>query len=175
MSLNSKDLDNLISKLETLNKDIKKLPNKLSEEIAIEGFRELNRNYSLTPYDDNIQDVSTSVESSGNKASIIAQGRDVIYAEFGTGDKGEQNPHPDKSKYDLNAYNSGETIRYADDFSSFYGITSGNYWTYRRDGQFHITQGVPSGKQFFNTSKYLRDKGVREVEKRLVGDLLSKI
>lgn len=169
------ELTDLVKKLKQLSNDMKKLPDLLVEEVAHDGFLHLNTEYSLTPQDNNIQDINTDYRRTAKGYTIVAEGQDVIYAEFGTGDKGEQSPHPEKGKYNLNEYNSGETIRPADELSAYYGINSGLYWTYVRDGKFNITQGTPAGMQMFKTRNYIRKDGIKKASKRLVGDMLSKL
>lgn len=175
VGLDTGELTDLVKKLKQLSNDMKKLPSLLAEEVAHDGFLQLNLEYGLTPEDNNLQDINTKLEKTNKGYSIVAEGRDVIYAEFGTGDKGEQTPHPEKGKYNLKAYNSGETIRPADELSAYYGINGGLYWTYVRDGKFNITQGTPAGMQMFKTRNYIRKDGIKKASERLVGDMLSKL
>lgn len=182
VNFNQKDISDLISKLETLHSDIKDYPEKLTKEIAYDGLTHLDMLYASTPYQNNVGDINTRVRKTLNGYSIIASGQDVIYEEFGTGDMGEQNSHPEKSEYNLNDYNSGSTIRSVSNQSvstiqklNEHNITSGKYWTYVRDGQLHYTQGIPAGKQVFNTRNYIIEEGIKKANDKLVGDMLSKL
>lgn len=85
---------------------------------------------------------------------IALQGPGAVYDEFGTGDEGANDPHPRKSDFLLNPYNSGPTIRL--------DPLDRHYWVYKPmagepyfddDGKTH---GIPSGKMMYNTSKHLR-------------------
>lgn len=175
IDFNQKSISDLISKLEVIHSDMKNYPDKLAKEIAYDGLTHLDMLYASTPYQPNVGDIETRVRRTVNGYSIVASGQDVIYEEFGTGDMGEQNSHPEKSEYNLNDYNSGRTIRNANEYSAQHGITSGKYWTYVRDGNLYYTQGIPAGKQVFNTRNYIIDEGIKKANDKLVGDIISKL
>lgn len=92
---------------------------------------------------------------SGNKGYVALIGDSAVYDEFGTGEQGASDPHPMKGNFGLNPYNSGPHI--------FYNELAGRYqWRYRpMAGRPYftntgLTEGIPSGKQMYNTSKDLR-------------------
>lgn len=174
IGLDIKQIDNLIKSLNNLSKTLKKLPTEITNEIGELGLEILNEKYSQRKQDENITDINTSIKTSENRCDILSQGKDVVYEEFGTGDKGKGNPHPDKSKYNLNDYNSGKYIRNANEHSAKHGITSGKYWTYKKNGEVNYTQGVPSGKEMFNTSKELKEI-IPKVLQEKASDVLSKV
>lgn len=174
IGLDIKQIDNLIKSLNNLSKTLKKMPTEVTNEIGELGLEILNEKYSQRKQDANITDINTSIKSSENRCDILSQGKDVIYEEFGTGDKGKDDPHPDKSKYNLNDYNSGKYIRNANEHSAEHGITSGKYWTYKKNGEVNYTQGVPSGKEMFNTSKELKEI-IPKVLQEKASDVLSKV
>lgn len=71
--------------------------------------------------------------------TVIVEGPQVIYDEFGTGTEGLSNPHPTKNYYNLNGYNSG-----------FYIKTNKNgekYWIYYSEDidRYVTSHGVPAG------------------------------
>lgn len=66
-------------------------------------------------------------------------GLEVLYDEFGTGIVGAVNPHPQKGKYALQPYNSGETIRHFPD------NPGRDYWIYNTNGKYHVSHGVRAG------------------------------
>lgn len=168
-------INDIIKRLEKLNKNMSDLGMDLAREIAYDGLSELNKQYANTPYQPNSDTINTSVERSVKSYSIVASGKSVIYDEFGTGDIGASNSHPEKSEYPLNDYNSGKTIRNANEHSAKHGITSGKYWTYEKDGQIYYTQGIPAGKQMYNTRNYIINEGIKKAKDKVVGDLLSKL
>lgn len=174
IGLDIKQIGDLIKSLNTLSKTLEKMPNELVNELGVLGLEKLNEKYSQRKQDENITDINTSIKPSENRCDILSQGKDVIYEEFGTGDEGKGNPHPDKSKYNLNDYNSGKYIRNANESSSQHGITDGKYWTYKKDGDIKYTQGVPSGKEMFETSNYLKET-IPDVLKKKASDVLSKV
>lgn len=174
IGLDIKQIGDLIKSLNALSKTLEKMPNELVNELGVLGLEKLNEKYSQRKQDENITDINTSIKPSENRCDILSQGKDVIYEEFGTGDEGKGNPHPDKSKYNLNDYNSGKYIRNANESSAQHGITDGKYWTYKKDGDIKYTQGVPSGKEMFETSNYLKET-IPDVLKKKASDVLSKV
>lgn len=180
IGLDVKQIGDLIKSLNTLSKTLEKMPNELVNELGALGLEKLNEKYSQRKQDENITDINTFIKTSENRCDILSQGKDVVYEEFGTGDKGEADPHPDiKSSYHLNKYNSGKYIRSSDNLSDEKaeeeGITKpGKYWTYKKDGDIKYTQGVPSGKEMFETSKYLKET-IPDVLKKKRSDVLSKV
>ena len=162
-----------MTKTINLGVDIKQV----AKEVATRGSQYLSEQYNKA-LDPNIEKPTVFVKKTSTGYAIVSQGKDVIYEEFGTGDKGQQSPHPDKSKYNLNAYNSGRYIRDVNPSNeklSENGITSGKYWTYEKDGRIIYTQGIPAGKEMFNTVKHMRNSVINDVLKEKASDVLSKL
>lgn len=90
-------------------------------------------------------------EETPGRYSIGATGEQVIYDEFGTGENGMLFPHPLKSQYDLEPYNSGPTIR-----TDQYGM---HYWVYND----RVTYGVPSGQFMYKAVRELADRRANEI------------
>lgn len=172
ISVDIDDIGKIVKALEELYKDLEKATNEITKDIADEGLSYLNKQYTNMYSDPNLTDINTEIRSDKDGYKIVSYGDDVVYAEFGTGDEGEKTPHPDKSKYSLDAYNSGPYIRdvssldkdsYTSEDLEKIGITSGKFWYYEKDGVGYYTQGVPAGKQMFNTFNHLRDKSIKEI------------
>ena len=72
--------------------------------------------------------------------SVRVGGEQLLYDEFGTGDEGEKHPHPQKNKYGLNPYNSGEHIVHSN---------NGNYWHYHNTK----TKGMKAGRFVYDASR----------------------
>jgi len=175
VSLDSQEINQLIERLNNFKSNISESADKIARETAYNALTYLDMQYAETPYNENVEDINTYVEKTADGYKVVASGKDVIYAEFGTGDLGEQNPHPEKDMYSLNPYNSGETIRDANEHSAAHGITSGKYWTYKKNDVIYYTQGIPAGKQMFNTRNYVLKEGLNKSIKKVVGDALSKL
>lgn len=148
---------------------------KILKEIADNGEDYLKKEYDSKDFDDNIKDISTSTKISKTSAEIIAKGNDVLYEEFGTGDEGFSHPHPVKSDYNLNDYNSGKSIRNVSDVreDDYYTkknlekfeITSGKFWSYKDGDNVYYTQGVPSGQEMWKTRNYLLNSKINDIVK----------
>lgn len=166
INLDVNELSSLIKSLATLSTDLNKLPKKITREIAEIGQDFLEDQYANTKTDHTIDigTISTEIIEKNNGYQIVASGEELLYAEFGTGEEGLENPHPRKEEFGLNPYNSGPTIR-------LNTSTGRHFWIY--DGTY--SEGNPSGKQMFNTSKYLKDSVVKKVMKEKVGEVISKV
>ena len=165
VNLDTKELSSLISNLRTLSADIKTLPKEIAEETANVGKEYLDDLYSNTRTDQtiDINSIKTRVDETSTGYSIVATGTEVLYAEFGTGENGLDDPHPLKGKFNLNPYNSGPKIEYNP-------ATGRHFWFYNG-----FSEGNASGQQMFLTSDYLRNKAIDEIVKKKVGEVISKV
>lgn len=177
ITIDVSNLKGLIKGLENLRNNIESQSDKMLKEIAESGKKYLDRQYKGMVKDPNIEDINTKIKGSKNNYELVAYGKDVVYEEFGTGDEGESHQHPAKSNYNLNPYNSGDKIRNVDDYDensyikddlNEMGITSGKFWIYSKDGSdtLYYTQGVPAGKEMWNTRNYLLSKKTKEIIKK---------
>lgn len=169
------NIKNVIKALKDMLKDVDGEVEKTMVEIVKKGESYLDAQYATRLKDPNITDISTSWSKKGDEYELKAIGKDVIYEEFGTGDRGEQNPHPVKSKYNLNDYNSGQHIRNVSDYdeNSYtyddlqeFGINSGKFWRYNKNGVLYYTQGIPAGQEMWDTRNYLIKNVIPEVSKK---------
>lgn len=176
VGLNPKEISSLIQRLEKARDELKELDEELPKELAEQTSKQIVKYYALKGFSsDDKPTIGVVKYGKGYKAFIRGSG--VIYEEFGTGDVGASNGHPWKGDYGLNPYNSGETIRPADEQSSEkYGIDSGLYWTYYDPVRHRMvaTQGIPSGKFMYNADIWLRDN-YKKIAKQKVDDILSKL
>lgn len=174
--LSNQGISDFIKKLRTLKKDMVTAKNKVQEDLIEIGYKEINNNISSSEYINS--EPSTSFKEK-NKTGM--RGSQAVYDEFGTGTLGSENPHDRKADYNLNAYNSGRTIRAA---KRNINTTSGGqtvnipkgalYWTYKYNGETIYTQGRPAGMQVYKASKVVRNK-IKEICKKRVGEALSKL
>ena len=166
VQVDERDIKNIIKAFQEIVNTIDKEVNDTLKEIVIKGKKYLDTQYATRIDDPNIEDITTYWENQGDVFELISAGKDVLYEEFGTGDKGAENPHPVKYKYDLNDYNSGPYIRdvseydensYVYDDLQEFGIVSGKFWRYYKDSTntLYYTQGVPSGQEMWDTRNEL--------------------
>lgn len=174
--LSPNGIKNVINKLDNLKDDLSNLCDDIPKTLAEETMVQILKNYTLKGFESSDKPIiGVAKHTNGYKAYI--RGHSVIYDEFGTGDTGARNGHPWKGEYNLNAYNSGETIRPANEKSKVrYGISSGLYWTYKDEAKDIIiaTQGVPSGKFMYASAIWLKDN-YKKIVKEKVADALSKL
>lgn len=165
LRLDTNDISYLITDLKILSNNLKKVPKEISKEVANLGKEYLDNQYDTTNTDQtiDINTISTEVIEKNYGYDIVASGKEVLYAEFGTGEHGFENQHPRKSEFNLNDYNSGDTIR-------INKKTGRHFWWYNG-----YSEGNASGKQVFNTSKYLKDSIIKKVMKEKVGEVISKV
>lgn len=157
-----KSYKKLADNFRILEKGFKASTNVCCKELADALQKEVEFNHAvfvatLPPNDPQDHDITVYQEyaSDGNRIMVRIAGDQVIYDEFGTGDLGERNPHPDKNKYNLNDYNSGEHIKV-----DKYGR---HYWFYKKQ----ITNGVPSGKFIYKSMNNLRGVAPDIIKKKL--------
>lgn len=182
VNVDENNVKDVIKAFQFLYDNIEKYVEETDRKIIEESKNYLDQQYASRIKDPNITDISTSWSKKGKEYELKASGKDVVYEEFGTGDKGEQNPHPDKSKYNLNDYNSGDFIMDVGDISNQdmldilaeNGISSGKFWRYRKHGETYLTQGVPSGKEMWNTRNELIDNIIPKATKELGVELREK-
>lgn len=165
INLDTNELSALIKSLRTLSNDLQKLPKDITKEVANIGQEYLENEYANTKTDQTIDigTISTEVVETSRGYSIVASGEEVLYAEFGTGEEGSEDPHPRKSEFSLHAYNSGHTIKVN-------SHTGRHFWWYNG-----YSEGNPSGKQMFNTSKFLKNNVIHKVMEEKVGEVISKV
>lgn len=166
VTLDTKDINSLINSLKTLSSDVKKLPREVCRDVALLGKEYLDEEYAQAQTDQTIDvsSINTSIKRLSNGYQIKASGKDVIYQEFGTGEYGKASPHPEKNKYPLNDYNSGEFVK---KHINKYGR---HYWYYKG-----YSEGNPSGAEMYNTSRFLKQKGINDILKKKASDVLSKV
>lgn len=170
-------LNDLLKKVNNLKSNLQKVDKNIVDKLADYVLDEVQNNYSATPFKDGNDDISFFKKGTDTKKTVGAMGSQVLYNEFGTGTQGEQSPHPKKTEYSLNSYNSGRTIRKASvKVNEKSGIPVGTkYWTYKNiQGEIVFTTGIPAGMQVFNASISLKNKK-RQIIKQEVSDALSKI
>ena len=181
------NIKDVIRAFEDMLNNLDKYAQKMSEKIIREGLKHLDSNYSKRFKNPNITDINTRYEKIDDGYELISEGKDVVYEEFGTGDEGQKKPHPDKkyyeSKYNLKKYNSGQYIRNVSDYDEnsytyddlhAMGITSGKFWRYKKGDTLYYTQGVPSGREMWDTRNHIIKEIIPKAKKELGVELREK-
>ena len=166
--LSKQGISDFIKKLKQFKKDMVTTKDKVQEDLIEIGYKEISNNISSSEYINS--EPSTAFKE---KNKIGMKGSQAIYDEFGTGTLGARNPHDKKNDFNLNAYNSGRTIRV--NKGNAKSIPKGElYWTYKYNNEIIFTQGRPAGMQVYKASKVVRNK-IKEICKKRVGEAISKL
>lgn len=183
INVDETNVKDVIKALQNMLNDVNKISDSALKEIASKGEMYLDAQYVSRFKDPNITDISTSFRKTSDGYALASKGKDVVYEEFGTGDEGASHPHPVKSNYNLNDYNSGEYIRNVSDYdenSYVYddlqeiGIKSGKFWRYSKNGILYYTQGVPAGQEMWRTRNELIKSIIPDVGKKKGRELCEK-
>lgn len=172
-------INSVINKLNKFRSSYSKLQTEILDEVAEYTKNEIEKNYQSSQYEEESGDRNIMINKAEKSRTITVSGSQVLYTEFGTGTIGESHPHPEKSKYNLNPYNSGKTIRpnkKKDSTASKEGIPLNSlYWTYiNKSGEKVYTQGIPAGMQVYRAVQNTKKK-IKPITQRKVADLLSKL
>lgn len=152
----------LLGKINTLKDNLIIAGQESVEELVFKGSSKasvLNASAPQTGVEKSIVLGDSDRTDYGAIGTISLSGPNSIYDEFGVGEEGANDPHPQKSEFSfLNPYNSGPVV------SSHISKNGKHYWFYGPmrgkpyfDSKTGYTEGVPSGKQMFNTSLYVRE------------------
>lgn len=177
LRLSTYDVNDFIKKLHFLESDIEDASIVIVNKMVDDGTTIANQLNDLAPksgeVDNDIIPVHSKVSTNGKAVgSIVMQGENAVYDEFGTGHQGADFPHPLKNKFNLNPYNSGPTI--------FYNQFAGRYqWFYRPMAgkpyftKYGVTEGIPSGKQMYTTAQTLK-KEKHNIASNILNEYLEK-
>lgn len=145
------------------------------DDLSEFALEEMIKNYSTAEYQAGGEEIGFSKTGTKAEKTVSMVGAQSLYSEFGTGTRGELSPHPLKGRFELNPYNSGETIRRATEKVAAKedaikaGISEGDlYWTYEaEDGNIYYTKGIPAQKIVYNAGMTVQKKIPEIVEKRM--------
>lgn len=118
-----------------------------AEAEELRGEIELNYEAFISQHKDDGQNRSYKTHVTprpGGGYTVEINGFQVVYDEFGTGIEGYNNQHRDRSKYNLNGYNTGKKIHHFADSSQ-------DYWVFKSGGKLHVTHGVPAGQFMYDS------------------------
>lgn len=179
VKLTPSGIEKAIRELNSLKKKVDDLPYLLTQEIANDAANFLKEQYANRPYSlvnntynakaksiDPPETPNIDIIPTQYGHQIVATGKDILYDEFGTGEVGKSTATGDFLKYrgqfNLNDYNSGKFVsKNINQYGRHYWFYNGNY-----------TEGIPAGKQVFNTRNYILNEGIKKATKKVMGDLL---
>ena len=175
VTLNSKSIENTIEILKMIQNNMDNLASDIIEEAVKDSVDHLDKLYNERTLDEK-PNVSYSKTNNGWK--ITAVGQDVLYEEFGTGEVGKDSANNDaefnteRQTYGLKDYNTGEFVK------NHINKNGRHYWFHKGPGMMFdngYTEGIPAGKQVFNTRKYLIESAIPNAEKKVMGDFYRNI
>ena len=143
-------------------------------DLADYALEEMRKNYTQAEYQAG-ETMDFLKVGDLNEKTVSMIGPQAWYSEFGTGTRGEMQPHPLKGSFALNPYNSGPTIRPASEKVTMKtGIPVGTlYWTYKaNDGEIYYTQGIPAQKEVYNAGLAVQKK-MPEIIKQKIGEMFQ--
>lgn len=139
-------------KTDNAEKVLKELHDKLSdlsqlcEDICAIGATEASLSYSRTALGEHAPDVSITVrKDNANSATLTAQGKDVLFSEFGTGIR-YGNGHPDPHGFGPGTYPSEKQ-----------NWKNPKGWFYTEDGIAHHTYGNAPSAAMYNAGKKMAE------------------
>ena len=147
MSLSSKSIGKAIAELKAYRASLDAKKDKLLEELAYIGVKEASIRFTTAIYD-GVNDSSVTLETVPNGYSIVAEGKAVMFIEFGAGvyhNPGEPYPDPRPSGIvGIGEYGKGHGKRQA--------------WGFRDEsGELVITHGNPAAMPMWYASEEMRN------------------
>lgn len=171
VDLDKDGIDMFLSKLKNFNKKLDNSQKEIVNDLAQYAMKEMQTVYNNSNVEDSTP-MSFDVIGNDYEKQARMAGFQAIYDEFGTGTIGEMNPHRAKGNFELNPYNSGETIRTnksENSRASLEGIPVGGlYWTYRdSQGNKKYTQGIAAQKEGYTAFQKTSKKATSVARKRI--------
>lgn len=173
LKLSETNIKDLIEELEHLEDSITFASSNIVKRLVKVGYDKANELNNLAPQSGTNKSIVTSdtgrATRDGVRGEVSLEGESAVYDEFGTGEEGASDPHPLKGNFGLNPYNSGPFVS-----THINKQTGRHYWFYEpMSGQPYFepsgyTEGIPSGKQMYNTLKY-----IHEIKKDIINQELN--
>lgn len=169
------EISNKKLKLQTFQDHIDDANNVIIDKLLRYGETYAKYYYSMSPSTGSQRSTVTSKKLARESGGyIVLQGPQAFYEEFGTGEEGASDPHPMKPFFKLNPYNSGPYV------STHVNKKNGkHYWFHwPLAGQPYFesvtgyTEGTPSGKIMYYTSKDL-EKKASEIAKDIINNTIK--
>lgn len=173
VTISSEKLDKFLN---NIDKNLSDASDKVINDLANLALSEMEENYAKAEFVPG-EELSFNKVNTENGKKVYMSGKQAAYSEFGTGTHGALHPHPIKSDFPLNQYNSGETIRPAKKMIDGERTTNGMpipigalYWTYQaEDGNVYYTQGIPAQKEVYDAGQTVKKKMKSIIKENLRG------
>ena len=130
------------------------------ERLCNEGYTIASEVVATMPSSNSERSVVQKPEINGTSGELALVGKGAVYDEFGTGEEGADNPHPMKSQFPLNPYNSGYWVS-----RNINPFTGRHYWIYEpMSGKPYFdlygipgyTEGVPASMPMYDALLHIR-------------------
>lgn len=175
-NLGKKELEKMKQKIDSWSIAMEDFAEGVVKDLTEFGVEKMEEIYSTYPLKGN-EPLQFYISGTPLDKKVNMAGKQAIYNEFGTGTEGQLNPHPIKSSFSLNDYNSGPTIRKAKPNSRAVeeGIPEGDlYWTYiDSSGKKQYTQGTPAQREVYDSFVATISKSDEIVKKNFLERVLK--
>lgn len=183
LKLSEYHINSVIRSINGIKNTIKYAQFNITEELVNKGVKKGNAFNNKAPRSGLETSVVVGTKAKRNSfensvfGAVTLKGPHAIFEEFGTGEVGKEDPHPQAGTLSFtvppySGYITGDFVR---THINKYGR---HYWFYspmggkhtRKNGYIHrngYTEGIPSGKQMYNTTKYLNDIKYKVATKHL--------
>lgn len=143
LQLNSKSINKALSQLKAYQKKVESAGENLTHKLTEQGvsLAQLNASY-MSIYDTGELVNGIDSDYRGGKGYVVSTAPHSAFAEFGTGVRGANSPHPNPGlagwRYDVNEH--GEE----------------GWWYMGDDGAWYWTAGMPSRPYMYDTAQQLK-------------------
>lgn len=170
VKLSEYHINSLIKTLKSINGTIKYNQFNIVTELVEKGVKKAKALDNKAPRSGTERSIVTEKKARlGDdniiRGKVILKGPHAIFEEFGTGEVGKSDPHPQAGELSFtvppfySGYITGPIV------SKLVNHNGRHYWFYqpmgvRKNPYFQkngYTEGIPSGKQMYNTTKYLNN------------------
>lgn len=173
-------INSLITKLRSINGTIRHAQFGITEELIEKGVKKGDIYNNRAVRSGTNKSVVTSIKAKRNSfenvvfGGVVLNGEHAIFEEFGTGEVGKEDPHPQSGTLsfvvppEYSGYITGSFVRtHINKYGRHYWFhrpMAGKNAYFQRNG---YTEGIPSGKQMYNTAKYLHGIKYKVANKHL--------
>lgn len=182
IKLSESSINNAIHWVNSMKDDITDVNGQIINKLCNIGFEKAsNVNYSVDHTGAELSNVYSEYDVFKGKGAVYLQGPNAVFDEFGTGEVGQNNPHPQAGKIRFTmppytGYVSGPVVtRLVDEQGRHYWNVPGDNRPSNGyvDPETGLTYGLPSGKQIYSASVEVR-KQAKNIAVGLLNDAMKK-